>query len=462
MASEPIAVTDFQKSARILVVDDEAGARTALVHLLTDEGFEVFEAADGYKALGQLKDVSPDILLTDLKMPLMDGVTLLKKARELQPDLVSIVMTAFASVETAIEAMKAGADDYLTKPLNFDAVELTIARNLERLDMRRELERLRSEKPAPKSKIIGSSAPVQDMLRLIEQIAPSRATVLVTGESGTGKEMVARQIHELSNRADKPFMTIHCAALPETLLESELFGHEKGSFTGANATRRGRFEEADGGTIFLDEIGEVSPSTQVKLLRFLQTKEFERVGGNQTRTVDVRIVTATNRNLEDEVANGTFREDLYYRLNVINVNAPPMRSRRSDILLLVRHFVDVYSKENGKDISDIHPDVMSILENHDWPGNVRELQNVVERAVVLCPGKTILTEHLPSSFSSRLLGTRRFGMDVRIPGSTLGDLEKYAILTTYESTGGDSAETARILGISQRKVQYKLRDYKEE
>lgn len=451
-----------RRQGGILVVDDENSARQVLCQLLRDDGHEVQEAADGFKALGILKEWTPDILLTDLKMPLMDGITLIKKAQELHPETMCIVMTAFASVETAVQAMKSGADDYLTKPLNFDAVELVIQRTLERVEMKRELQELRerTQKQAA-SKIIGNASPIQQMLALVDQVATSRATILITGESGTGKEMVARRVHERSPRIHKPFMTIHCAALPETLLESELFGHEKGSFTGANTMRRGRFEEADGGTLFLDEIGEISASTQVKLLRFLQTREFERVGGNTTHTVDVRIVAATNRNLEEEVRKGNFREDLYYRLNVINVETPPLRTRRSDIPVLIRHFVDRYARENGKTIREVNPDVVHTLEQYDWPGNVRELENVIERAVVLAESDRIEPSHLPHNLNRRGSGVRQFSDDVRVPGSTLEDLERLAILATYESTGGDTRETARILDISQRKIQYKLRDYRD-
>jgi len=444
----------------ILVVDDEASARQVLVQLLRDDGHEVQEAADGFKALGILNDWRPDILLTDLKMPLMDGIQLLKKAREKYPDLTCIVMTAFASVDTAVQAMKSGANEYLTKPLHFDAVELTIDRALERVHLVRELESLRGRSATVSPQIVGNSAPIKHLLQFVDQVAPSRATVLITGESGTGKEMVARRIHEMSPRRTKPFMAIHCAALTETLLESELFGHEKGAFTGAGSTRRGRFEDANGGTIFLDEIGEISPSTQVKLLRFLQTREFERVGGNQTVSVDVRIVTATNRNLADDVAAGGFREDLYYRLNVINIETPPLRTRRSDIPLLMRFFVDKFSRENDKIIREIDPDFVHELESYDWPGNVRELENVVERAVVLTDSGRIGPEHLPSTITQNS-GQRQWGAEVRIPGSRLEELERFAILATYESTGGDTGETAHILGVSQRKIQYKLRDYRE-
>jgi two-component system, NtrC family, response regulator HydG len=442
---------------RILVVDDEAHARQALEALLEEEGYEVRSAPDGFKALGVLMEWECDILLTDLRMPVMNGLALMKKAKEQRPDLVCIVMTAFASVETAVEAMKSGADDYLTKPLSFDAVEIVIARAMERLALKKELEMLRSKSAArSRTVIIGNSPPIQEVINTADQVASSRATVLITGESGTGKELVARIIHERSNRADKPFIRLHCAALAESLLESELFGHEKGSFTGASGRREGRFEEADGGTLFLDEIGEIPQSTQVKLLRFLQQKEFERVGGNKTISVDVRIVAATNRDLAEEVKKGTFREDLYYRLNVINLKMPPLRLRRSDVPVLIRHFIARYAEENAKTIREVSPQAMNALMQYDWPGNVRELENIVERAVVLADSDRIEPHHLPADFGQSI-----FSVDsqISIPGSTLADLERYALLKTYEATGGNSAETARMLGISVRKVQYRLKEY---
>ncbi|MBH24649.1 MAG: transcriptional regulator [Myxococcales bacterium] len=446
---------------RILVVDDETGARTALLELLKDEGYEVRGAPDGFKAIGILQQWPCDLLLTDLRMPVMDGLTLLKKVKELRPEMVCIIMTAYGSVENAVEAMKLGADDYLTKPLNFDAVEVVLARAFERMDMMRELDELRRERtvPNPRTRIIGNSPPIQEVNKLIEQIATARATVLITGESGTGKELIARMIHEKSDRANAPFVRLHCAALSETLLESELFGHEKGSFTGATGRRQGRFEEADKGTLFLDEIGEIPMATQVKLLRFLQQREFERVGGNRTITVDVRIVAATNRDLQQAVREGDFREDLYFRLNVIHVKSPPLRTRRSDIPVLVRHFIVKYSEENRKQIKDITAEALDILMAYDWPGNVRELENVIERAVVLTESDIIDVNHLPPDFGQTTLSISH---DIRIPGSSLAELERFAILKTYEATGGNTSETADMLGISVRKVQYKLKEYRED
>ena len=448
------------RRGRILIVDDEPSARQALGTLLREDGYDVREAPDGFKALGVLREWNPDLMLTDIRMPLMDGLELLRDAKELRPDLTCIVMTAFGSIDVAVDAMKRGADDFLTKPLNFDAVEMTIERAFGRLELKRELVELRAQRDSGNSpEIVGSSLPLMEILKMADQVATSQATILVTGESGTGKELIARRLHEKSERADKPFVTIHCAALPETLLESELFGHEKGSFTGASSARRGRFEDANTGTIFLDEIGEISPAIQVKLLRFLQTHEFERVGGNRTLTVDVRIVAATNRHLTDEVKAGRFRDDLYYRLNVIELEMPPLRSRRADVPILVRHFVAKYAAQNQRNIDGVADDAMHTLESWDWPGNVRELENVIERAVVLCNGPLITTQHLPRDLKN-IFGND-LEADLRIPGSTLADLERHAILETYRSTGGSTSETAEILDISQRKVQYKLNEYRE-
>ncbi len=449
-----------EEGVRILVVDDEPRARQALVELLETDGYKVREASDGFKAMGVVREWGPDVLLTDWRMPVMDGITLLKKAREVETDLACLVMTAFGSVDSAVEAMKAGADDYLTKPLNFDAVALTLERAVEQQQMRRELESLRRARDGEQAtRIVGSSPAVEDMVSMIDQVADSRATVLITGESGTGKELVARRIHEQSLRADGPFVRLHCAALAESLLESELFGHEKGAFTGATSRRKGRFEEADGGTLFLDEIGEIPQSVQVKLLRFLQQREFERVGGNETLEVDVRVVAATNRDIDREVEEGRFREDLYFRLNVIHIEAPPLRARTGDIPVLARHFVAKYAEENDKDIREISPEAVERLERYDWPGNVRELENIIERAVVLADADRIEERHLPSGLAA---GEEALLDGLHIPGATLEELERYAILRTYEATGGSTSETAEILDISVRKVQYRLRDYREE
>ncbi len=445
------------RTGRILVVDDEVNARTALAELLRDEGYDVETAADAFKALGKYESFSPHVVVTDLKMPGMDGIELVKKIRSSEDPAAVVVMTAFGAVASAVEAMRAGAAEYLTKPLNFDELLVVLGKVFEQQELRRETRQLRQrvrDRVAPNN-IVGDSPPMQRVFEVVDQVAPSRATVLITGESGTGKELVANALHQRSPRASGPFIKLHCAALAESLLESELFGHERGSFTGAMARKDGRFQLADGGTLFLDEIGEISPSIQVKLLRFLQEHEFERVGGTQTIRVDVRVIAATNRNLTEEVAKGRFREDLYYRLNVVALEMPPLRERRSDIPALAKFFLERYVKDNGKAIDGFSPEALELLTAYDWPGNVRELENAVERAVVLTNGARIEPRQLPPNVRPRLAPA---GMPV-IPGATMADIERYAILETLKSTGGSTSKAAEVLGISVRTIQYRLHQY---
>jgi DNA-binding NtrC family response regulator len=445
-------------SGRILVVDDEVNARTALAELLAEEGYEVETAADAFKALGKMDAFAPDVVLTDLKMPGMDGIELVARLRELEDAPTVIVMTAFGAVQSAVEAMRAGASEYLTKPLNIDELLVSLGRVFEHRALRRETRQLRQrvrDRVAP-SNIVGASPPMQRIFEVIDQAAPSKATILITGESGTGKELVANAIHDRSPRSTGPFVKLHCAALAESLLESELFGHERGAFTGAVARRDGRFQQAHGGTLFLDEIGEISPALQVKLLRFLQEHEFERVGGGQTIRVDVRIVAATNRDLAEEVARGRFREDLFYRLNVVSLHMPPLRERRSDIPELAKLFLDRFAKENGKAVNEFSPETLTLLASHDWPGNVRELENAIERAVVMCQGPRLEPRHLPANVRPGTASTS--GMPP-IPGSTLGQLERYAILETLRATGGSTSKAAEMLGVSVRTIQYRLHEY---
>jgi two-component system, NtrC family, response regulator HydG len=440
---------------RVVVADDEASARSGLGTLLRDEGFDVILAEDGPTALARVQESAPDILVTDLRMPGMDGIELLRRAREANPDLIVVLMTAFAEVETAVRAMQEGAEHYLTKPLQIDELILVLRRALDRRTLRNEATELRArlKDRLRFDNIVGTSPAMQEVFNVVEQVAPTRATVLITGESGTGKELVAQAIHENSPRAAAPFVKLHCASLAETLLESELFGHEKGAFTGAAGRREGRFKQADGGTLFLDEIGEISPAVQVKLLRFLQEKTFERVGGNETIRVDVRIIAATNRDLASEVASGKFREDLYYRLNVVNIEMPPLRARPSDLLPLATHFLERFSKENGKRIDGFADDAVERITSYRWPGNVRELENIIERAVVLCDSATLTAKHLPAGVSAATRG----GM--RIPGSTMEEIERHAIVTTLEACGGRTTQAAQMLDISVRKIQYKLHEY---
>ena len=448
---------DSQKRlGRILVVDDEANARLALADLLRDEGYKVDTAADAFKALGKLDSFAPHVVLTDLRMPGMDGIELMEKIRSRPDPLPVVVMTAFGAVDSAVSAMRKGAADYLVKPINFDELVIVLARTLEREFLHQETVELRKriDDRLDRKNIIGNSAEMNQVFEVVAQIAGSSASVLIEGESGTGKELVAEAIHQRSPRRHKPFVKLHCAALAESLLESELFGHERGAFTGAVSRKDGRFHVADGGTLFLDEIGEISPSVQVKLLRFLQEHEFERVGGNETIRVDVRVVAATNRDLKDEVARGNFREDLYYRLNVINLTLPALRFRRDDILPLAEHFLAAFAKSNEKSIENMSADCAQRLRNYDWPGNVRELENAIERAVVMCRGTILQASDLPSS----VVPSKQSGVPL-IPGSTIEDLERYAILQTLESTGGSTSKAATILGMSVRKIQYKIRSY---
>ncbi len=443
---------------RILIVDDEANARAALSEILHDEGYQTDTAADGFKALGKLEEFGPDVVLTDLKMPGLDGIALMEKARAAMPGLVFVVMTAFGTISSAVAAVKKGAENYLTKPLEYEALSAVIERAMEKARLVQEAQKLRDKLRDRNAfhHIVSNDPKMQEILQLISQVGPSRASVLITGESGTGKELIAEAIHAASPRANKPLVRLHCAALAEGLLESELFGHERGAFTGAVARREGRFRQADGGTLFLDEIGEIPNGTQVKLLRALQEKSFERVGGNETLKVDVRVIAATNRDLAAEIRKGHFREDLFYRLNVVPIELPPLRDRKHDVPLLASFFLRRYASENGREIDSLSDEVLETFAAYSWPGNVRELENVIERAVVICDGPRIERRHLPASlFDDKSQGSG----PPPIPGTTIYDIERYAILKTLEACGGSTSKAAMILGVSTRKVQYKLHEY---
>ncbi|MCG6922810.1 MAG: sigma-54 dependent transcriptional regulator [Acidobacteria bacterium] len=453
---------------RIVVIDDEINAAAALETLLKEDGYEVARAHDARTGLQLLEQTEPDIVLTDLRMPGMDGLELLAKIKEIRPETMVILMTAYGTVKTAVKAMKLGAEDYLPKPIDVDELEVVLQKTLERKDLREEARTLRQrlEQKYRFDNLVGESPEMLSVFKTIRQVAPSSASVLLRGESGTGKELFAQALHQNSPRRNKPFIKVACAALPETLLESELFGHEKGSFTGAIYTRAGRFEAADGGTLFLDEIGDITPTVQVKLLRFLEEREFERVGGNRTFKVDVRIVAATHRDLKQRLEEGSFREDLYYRLNVIEIDIPPLRERPGDIPLLAHHFLKKFAEANGKAISGFSDEVLALLLAHSWPGNVRELENALERAVVLSNESTLGRAHFPTLRKSAGEAPRAAapspGLGVRIPGSTLADLEREAILRTLEAVGGSTSKAASILDISARKIQYKLKEYQQQ
>jgi len=440
---------------RILLVDDAHDARTALAGLLHNEGYEVDVAGDADGVLARCAEVAPHVVLLDLGF----GLDVVRRVRALPEAPAVVVMTAFGAGQLAVDAMRAGAVEYLTRPLDPEELVLVLDHVLDHQRLAAEARQLRArlDDRYARHNIIGSAPSMKWVFEVIDQVAPSRATVLITGESGTGKELVAAAIHQRSPRATGPFIKVHCAALAESLLESELFGHERGAFTGAVARREGRFALANGGTLFLDEIGEVSPSIQVKLLRFLQEHVFERVGGDRPIEVDVRVIAATNRDLAQAVKDGRFREDLYYRLNVVSLEMPPLRERKSDIPALVRFFFERFARENERVLDGFSAEAIDLLTRHEWPGNVRELENAVERAVVMAQGPRIEARHLPPTIAPH----GNHGPDGRlaIPGATLDEIERYAILATLHATGGSTVKAAEILGISVRKVQYKLHEY---
>ncbi len=445
---------------RILVVDDEKNYLLVLETLLSGEGYEVRTAQSGARALVLVEEDEPDLVITDMRMPRMSGLELINGLKKRAPDLPVIVMTAFGTVENAVEAMKAGAVDYIMKPFENQALLLTVEKavKLRRLMTQNRLLREEVDKGRGFAEIIGQSKPMHEVFALVDKVAATKATVLLTGESGTGKELVARAIHARSPRRDEPFVAVNCMALPDTLLESELFGHEKGAFTGAVGRRKGRFELADGGTLLLDEVGEIAPALQVKLLRVLQERTFERVGGNAPITVDVRIVAATNRDLSQAVAKGRFRDDLYYRLNVVRIELPPLRERGEDLPALVAHFVQKYAAEVGRAAPEVSPQAMERIYRHPWPGNVRELENALERAVILA-GPKIRPEDLPLEMGSADEGARTelpTGMGIT---EAVEDLEQRMIKRALAEAGGVQARAAEALGITKSNLAYKLKKY---
>ncbi len=442
---------------RILIVDDEESQRRQLAGFLQKQDFSVTTAESGPQAIGICQNHNFEIALIDLKMPEMDGIELLQKLREINPEIQVIMMTAYGSVESAVEAMRLGAYHYVSKPINLEELKLNISKALERYHLLFENKYLKQEleERYKDLQIIGESKSIKEVLSTVSRVAKTRSTVLIRGETGTGKELVARAIHALSDRSGRQFVPVSCAALAESLLESELFGHEKGAFTGAIRRREGRFELADSGTLFLDEVGDIPPETQVKILRVIESQEFERLGGKETLKVDVRLMAATNQDLERKIEEKSFREDLYYRLNVISIFIPPLRERKEDILVLVDHFINKANQKSGKAIRGITPEVKDLILNYDWPGNVRELENVIERGVVLSRTEVIDKRDLPY-FG---LVPSRAGPQTAPASASLKEVEKEHILRVVNQNDWNLNKTAEVLGIHRNTLRLKMKEY---
>lgn len=447
----------------ILIVDDEKNYLVVLEALLSSEGYEIVTANNGRDALHTIQDADLDLVITDVRMPGMNGMELLAECRKIKPDLPVIVMTAYGTIEMAVEAMKQNAYDYITKPFQNEQLKLTIRKALEKYRLIKENQRL-SEALSDRFRygnIVGKSKPMLKIYTMIDKVAQSRASVLITGPSGTGKELIAKAIHYGSPRKNGPFISMNCGALTETLLESELFGHEKGAFTGAVSMKKGRFELADSGTLFLDEVGDMPQSLQVKLLRVLQEMAFERVGGTNTINVDVRVLSASNRNIKEDVKEGIFREDLFYRLNVIHIEVPPLRERIDDIPLLVKTFIDKYSEGKAERKVVLSPEAWKLLYQYSWPGNIRELENVIERALVLSSGDRITPQDLPEEIEA---GEASLDLGKFIPANiplqeALEQVEKILIRRALEYSGNVQSQAADILGISRHVMHYKMKKY---
>ena len=444
---------------RILIVEDEAPMCELLMSFFSDKGYRVDTIQNGEGALGRLEEQDYALVITDIKLPGMSGLELLARIRVDWPEVAVIIMTAFSSISSAVEAMKLGAEDYIGKPFQLDELAITVEKALERLSLRREVKELRAEvrERYNFSNIVGRSKPMQQLFEVIKRIAARRdASALIIGSTGTGKELVARAIHYNSDRRDAPFMPINCSAIPETLLESELFGHQKGAFTGAHETRRGLIEEAQGGTVFLDEINTLSPNLQVKLLRVLQERVVRRVGGRENIPIDIRLVSASNQDLEDAVKRNEFRQDLYYRLNVVPVRLPDLKDRREDIPLLVHHFLQKFAQQHGEPARRFSNEGMRILMTHTWPGNVRELENAVEHALTMGSGDVLSPEDLPASVTTP---ERDIVEEATLDNVTLSEVERRYILRILDKMDGHQIKTAQILGIDRRTLYRRLRQY---
>jgi DNA-binding NtrC family response regulator len=444
---------------RVLIVEDERSAREALGSGLSSVGYQVLQAANGREGLRMALEGDVDVVISDMRMPEMDGLELLQELKKKQPDIEVIMVTAYGTIETAVEAMKRGAYDFVQKPINLGETRELVRKAIEKRSLVRENLQLREQlrDKYKFSSIIGNSPRIAEIFQVIAQVAPTQATVLITGESGTGKELIANAIHYNSPRSSKPFIKVNCASLSETLLESELFGHERGAFTGAVGQRKGRFEIAAGGTLFLDEIGTLSPTVQVKLLRVLQEREFERVGGNTPIKVDVRLIVATNRDLKAAVDAGEFREDLYYRVHVVKIEVPPLRERREDIPLLVDHFIRKYAARNNKNVTGITDKALSVLRSGDYPGNIRELENMIENAVVLAQSDRITVDQLPRAMRQKAVSPD----SITVPmGVSIKEVEKEVIKATLERTGNNKTKAAALLGMGVRTLHRKIDEYR--
>jgi DNA-binding NtrC family response regulator len=449
-----------EKVKSVLIVDDEVGARESLKMILKND-YEIFLAKNAEEALVQIKVHSPDVILLDIILPDLDGLRVLERIKQSDPDIIVIMITATKTVKTAVEAMKLGAYDYVTKPFDIDELRLIITRSLSTKALEQEIKYRREEmdKSVDFGNIIGKSKGMKEIFKVVKQIADSKSTVLIMGESGTGKELISRAVHYNSNRKSYPFVTINCAAIPETLIESELFGHEKGAFTNAIERKLGRFEVAHQGTLFLDEIGELSLTTQAKILRFLEEKEFNRVGGSKTIKVDVRLITATNKDLNQLIKKANFREDLYYRINVVPIIIPPLRERKDDIPLLIDHFINKFSIENNKKVKGIDKEALEMILQYEWPGNVRELENLIERVIALTSNEYIQLNELPFSFKNtpKINGLKESVLDGKVSFlQAEEDFEKEVILDALKRTNYIQSHAAEILGISRRILKYKM------
>jgi len=444
----------------ILVIDDEESQRNILSGYLRKKGFKIFSAASGSEGVTIVKNNHIDIILSDYKMPDKTGLEVLEEVKQINPEINFVILTAYGTIENAVRAIHLGAYDYISKPVNLDELDILIGKIIEHKNLKSEINLLRNQLQEKHkiSSIISGSPIMQEVLSMVSRAAESKATILINGESGTGKEVLAKSIHYITSRKNYPFIAVNIPALPETLLESELFGHEKGAFTGADKAKKGRFELADKGTIFLDEIGDVPLGVQVKLLRVLQEQKIERLGATENLDIDVRIIAATHQDLELKIKEGTFREDLYYRLNIVSVKIPPLRERREDILQLIEHFISKYSKENNKDDIEISREAVDLLMKYNYPGNVRELENIIERAVVLCRDNIITLSDIPNSI-------RGFKQEEIITSSdvTLADqveaLEKKLIYDALDKSNGNQTLAAKMLGLTERNIRYKIQKY---